>query len=175
LNLTGNDASSIAATVTTVPSGSVSAGISTALPPGPLTRPPPLFTTVAMLPSGFVRVNAGSATTVWLPFGSVMTIRSVSVSCTGRVARKPPFGSTSAGNDVFRVTLTIETVSCSAALPCVPMIVVLPAASGIDAVMLPAGGGGGGVVSRLVKCATTGGGSVRAAGSLISVQVTNVG
>src|ERR1043166_4267707 len=90
-----------------------------------------------------------------------MTICSLSVIDAATRAENDPFGFTSAGVDDLRVRFTIETVSCTPAAPCVPVIVARPAESGIDAARLPAAGIDGGVVSRLVNCAVTSAGRCR--------------
>ena len=70
---------------------------------------------------------------------------------------------------VFFVTFRTNTLSFDPAAPCVTVIVVVPSAPGIVALMLPAGGGGGAVVSMLVKLDVNGAGSARPNGSLMPV------
>jgi len=70
-------------------------------------------------------------------------------ACT--TTRKLPFGSMSAGVDDPVVTFRMKTLSCTPAVPCVPVTTLSPFASGIVALRLPAGGAGGGLVSRLVN------------------------
>ena len=48
------------------------------------------------------------------------------------------------------------TVPPGTAVPCVPVTVVLPLASGIVAFTAPAGGGGGGVTFTVVNCEAKG-------------------